>query len=98
MFSPGISDGAEKCNCLLSLTHTQQLTTVFHPKTFSVKIDCPEEALLSLPCIDKSVTTSHSKTHLGVSGASSFLHISLHVAALNGILVECLKDGMPQPD
>lgn len=75
-----------------------RLTTAFHPKTFSVKIYCPEEALLTLSCTGKSVTVSHSKTHLGVSGASSFLHVSLHVAALNGILVECLKDGIPQHD
>lgn len=83
---------------LIESNSSIQLTTVIHPTTFSVKIYCPEEALLTLPCIGQSVAISHSKTHLGVSGASSFLYVSLHVAALNGILVECLKDGIPHPD
>lgn len=74
------------------------LTAVFNPKTFSAKIYCLEEALLTLFCIYQSMMISHSKTHLGVSGPSSFLQISLNISILNGIFVELLKDRIPQPD
>lgn len=36
------------------------LTAVFHPKTFSAKIYCLEEALLTLFCIYQSMMISHS--------------------------------------
>lgn len=65
---------------------------------FSGKIYCLEEALLTLFCICQPMAISHSQTHLGVSGPSSSLQVSLKLSTLNGIFVKLLTDRVHQPD